>query len=132
MWYDYSYSYLFITEVLNYIIQRYDAETSFFFFYLEWFILGSIFIAIIALCGTSKYSLISFIIFLAVIAYYFVINAKIHNITKAIIIVILLISVLPLLIYASCVTVYASDGIPLWSQLVADYSDYSNALEKTR
>lgn len=104
----------------------------FFFCHLEWFILGAIFTAIVVICGTTKYILTTFVIFLGVLGYCFVINAKIRNITKAIIIVILLISILPLLIYVSSETAYATGGIPLWDDLVADYLQDSNILESER
>lgn len=108
------------------------SKLVFIIFYLEWFLLGFIYLAIIAICGTSKYSFIFSIFFFGVLAYYFVINSSIRSITKTIIIVILFISMLALLVYVSCETVYATGEIPSWSSLVADYSYYSDHLESCR
>lgn len=102
------------------------------FYYLEWFILGAIFTAIVFICGTTKYIFTTFVISLGVLGYYFVINANIRNITKSIIIVILFISILPLLIYVSCETASATEGISVWNRLVEEYLQYSNDLESHR
>ena len=104
----------------------------FFLYYLELFILGSIFVAMIAICGTTKYTLTTFIIFLGVLAYYYVINAKIRNITKAIVIVIIFTSILLLLLYVTCETASATGNIPLWSELVANYLEDSKHLDSAR
>ena len=108
------------------------SKVVFIVFYLEWFLLGFICLAIIALCGTSKYCLMIPIFFFGLLAYYFVINSSIRSITKTIIIVILVISMSVLLVYVSCETVYATSEIPSWSSLVADYLKYSDLLEICR